>query len=136
MNKKAASVPLMIFEVIVVIAVILLTFSIANSFSNSETVQKIKLVEDIALSVNALIGVPGDALMEYPSQIGLFSLILSSESISILPAEGTKDLPLTRKFRLPQDYQAITENGVLENSAKVCLGKKGKTITLRSCTNE
>jgi len=136
MNKKAASVPLMIFEVIAVVAVIVLIFSIANSLSSSETVQKTKLVEDIALSVNALVGVPGEAQMEYPSQIGPFSLILSSESISIPPAEGTKDLPLTRKFRLPQDYQAITEDGVLENPQKICLSKKGQTITLRGCANE
>ena len=130
MNTKAVSVLLLIFEVMVVLLVGYIAFSIAQGYASSETVQKINLAEDLRLMLHTVTGVPGDALVQYPHDVSHFNFILTPNSITVfIPGEPEPNWVL-RTLYLPVGYAA---EGTLEQPASLCLEKKAKTITMHTC---
>src|SRR3989344_2113918 len=131
MNKKAASIILMLFEVIVVIVVVGIALTVATRLGKPETINKITAAEDLAMMVNTLVALPGDALVEYPRNMSLYSLVLTSQKVTIYEGDQTKDRdPVSRPFILPQGYTATK---FVKQKARVCLQKEGKTIVIVEC---
>jgi len=135
MNTKAESVILMIFELVVVIGVIAMTFQIATAFAKSETAVKINLAQDLQMMVNTLVGVPGDSLVELPQDASHFIIILNSNQISVNGIEDSESEIVVRNFVLPAGH---TASGTTEGSPKICLKKESsgdrKYLFLSDCT--
>ncbi len=140
MNTKAASILLWIFEVVAVIAVIVIALTIAKQFSDETALRKINAAEDIAMMVNTLVALPGDALVEYPRDLSKFSVALTPQHVIIFEKDAKIDGE-TRNFILPSCHAATetaqkscyTAVGIVEHKAKVCLKKSGKTIFVEDC---
>lgn len=130
MNKKGANILLFIFEVIIVLSVIFIATSTARAHGKSETVAKINLAEEMRMMINTLVGVSGDAIVEYPSNLSSFMLVLRKDQIIVFSRGEAEENWIHRSFSLPTGYAA---EGVAEEQAKVCLEKKSKKIVLRPC---
>lgn len=131
--KKAASILLMIFEILVVVAVVFTTTSIAQAYGKSETVAKINVAQDLQMMVDTLVGVPGNALVKYPHDVSTFSFLLRSGSIAVFTKGQAEQLWIVRKFSLPDGYVAEAAGGVIEATKELCLEKTEKKILLRAC---
>ncbi len=130
MNTRGESIILLIFEVLVVLLVTYILVSIAGAYGKSDTVLKINSAEDMRMMVDTLVGVPGDALTHYPLNVSQFLFILTDNTITVLK-KGEPDVTnVVRPFFLPTGY---TASGVVEQQPWICLEKKSKTITLKSC---
>ncbi len=137
MTTKAASILLMIFEILVVIAVVFTTTSIAQAYGKSETVAKINVAEDLRMMIDTLVGVPGNALVKYPHDVSTFSFLLRSGSVAVFTKGEAEQLWIVRKFSLPDGYVAEAAGGVIESTKELCLEKTvektEKKILLRAC---
>ncbi|MBI2666426.1 hypothetical protein HYX13_02325 [Candidatus Woesearchaeota archaeon] len=142
LNKKAASIILMIFELLVVILVVGMTFYAARNYAKSETIQKEIITEDLRMMVNTLVAVPGDAIVRYPQDTSLFTFILtSSEVIGYLKGQESQELGKVRRtLFLPLEdadatppKRAYTASGTVEGEKSICLEKKNKHISLQPC---
>jgi len=134
MNKKGDSILLVLFEVLAVVLIAFTMIRIAQGFASSETVIKQNTAQDIALMVNTLVGVPGDAIVEYPANLSNYNLVMDSTSITLksisLPELKKPGVDRTAYFYLPNGY---TAGGILEAKSRLCLEKKSKSITLGEC---
>lgn len=132
MNKKAASLILMLYELVVVIIVVSIVLTISTRLVKEETLKKINAAEDFAMMVNVLLGMPGDVIVEYPQNLSKFLLVLqSSNSIAIYEKDRSTDKdPVMRSFILPKGYAAT---GFSKQKARVCLKKIGKGLFLEEC---
>ncbi|PIN76701.1 hypothetical protein COV17_01405 [Candidatus Woesearchaeota archaeon CG10_big_fil_rev_8_21_14_0_10_36_11] len=124
---------MVIFEILAVILVIFVTFSVATEFAGSTNTQKTFFAEDIRMMINTLIGTPGDASIEYPQDISGYTLLLNSEEIIVLEdvKEGTDEFPVHRYISLPYDHSA---SGSVTKTDTLCIEKQYKRITLKPCT--
>ena len=140
MNTKAASILLWIFEVIAVIAVIVMALWIATKFSDETALRKINAAEDIAMMVNTLVALPGEALVEYPRDLSKFTVALTAQYVVVFEKEAKIDGE-TRNFILPSCHAATeamqpscySAVDIVKQKAKVCLKKVGKTISIGEC---
>jgi hypothetical protein len=132
MNKKAVSVLMMIFEVLVVIIVAVITMGLAKDFALSDHVSKEIIADDIAMMTHTLAGVPGDAIVEYPHNLSAYIIILDStrQEVILRDPQDAELLEVTRPIRLPAGYST---NRLVENVEHVCFEKDGKSITIREC---
>src|SRR3989338_8144530 len=131
MNTKASSVLLMIFELLAVILVIYLVISISEAYGSSLTVQKINAAEEMRMMIDTLVGIPDDALVQYPKNLSLFTLTLTNDAIAIYQSTEPQNLWVMRSITLPKNHVA---EGTVGNISHVCLEKKHKKIILRACT--
>lgn len=127
MNKKAASIILMLFEIVVVILVIGIALTVATRLGKPETLTKITAAEDMTMMVNVLVGMPGNVIVEYPRDMSLYALaFVSSNSLAIYEGDNSKDVdPAVRPFILPAGYTAA---GFVKGEARVCLQKEETKI--------
>ena len=133
MNRKGVAVNFMImFEILVVVLVVGMSFYMASKYSEDEDVQRLVYTKEIALMVDTLLGVPGDAFVKFSSNASRFTFILNKgEAVGAIVGEERNELQKDReKFHLPQGYQA---EGVVQGEDDVCLQKTGKRIVLGSC---
>ena len=133
MNKKAASVLVMIFELIAVIAVIGILVGYAKTVGESDSTIKARTANDLQMMINTLSGVPGEAVVEYPYKLNNLTLVLDKNKIEVFPTDKPRTWRTTQNFFLPPDYSA---KGGLKDPKRICLEKKQKTITLRECTKK
>jgi hypothetical protein len=132
MNKKAAGILMLIFEILAVILVVGTTFKVSNYYAQSDTVIKEKIVQDLQMMINVFIGIPGNAYVKYPTDVSSYLLVLNNEAI-ILSEPGNEDdihKRTLKKFYLPEGHLA---EGFLSQKDKVCLRKQNKRITLEEC---
>lgn len=121
----------MLFEVVVVIIVVGIALTFATRLGKPGTINKITAAEDLAMMVNTLIALPGNALVEYPRDMSFYSLVLTSQKVTIYEGDQTTDRdPVSRSFILPQGYTATK---FVKQKARVCLQKEGKTIAIVEC---
>ncbi len=130
MDKKATSIILMIFEVLVVITVIFMTMQVAMGYAKSDTVIKVNAANDLAMMVNVLIGVPGDAIVEFPGDLSKYIISLDIGSVAVLKEGEPSIKHAIRTFYLPEKH---TAEGTVENVRNVCLKKDGYVIILKEC---
>lgn len=134
MNKKGESIIMMIFEIMVVLMISYILVSVAQSFAESITTVKITTADDIQMIVNTLVAVPGESVVQYPSNVSALTFILDNNGIAVFQ-KGDPDVKWqVRQFSLPEGYAA---EGTLEGKSWLCLEKKNNKIILRECkTNE
>jgi hypothetical protein len=130
MNKKGNTVIMMMFEILIVIFVIYMSFQIASSYASSETANKVNLAEDISMMVNTLVGTPGNSIVEYPGNTSKYTFILDRNSISVFIKSEGIGRTIVRNFFLPMGYEAF---GTLEEKDNLCLKKDNKIIKLLEC---
>ncbi|MBI2662272.1 hypothetical protein HYX11_02325 [Candidatus Woesearchaeota archaeon] len=130
MNSKGSSILMMIFEILIVLLTVYLITSIAYAYGSSTMVAKVNVAEEIRMMVDTLVGVPGEAIVEYPKNVSGFIFILDNAGIAVLEKGQAKNLWIIREFNLPNGYKT---EGSTENEARVCLEKKEKKIILRKC---
>ncbi len=129
-DKKGMINLMVLIEVIAVLSISYLAIEKARSLSDSVEVLKETVAEDVRLMLDTLVGVPGDALVEYPLNISSFNLILKTNVIYVFEPGEPQPLWTAREFYLPQGYIA---EGVLEGEEKLCLEKEGRKLLLRKC---
>ena len=83
MNKKAVSIILTIFEVIVVLAIVGMTFAVARMFAESDSVFRSNTADDFFLMINVVVGTHGDTVIEYPYNLSKYTVTVSSGEISV-----------------------------------------------------
>lgn len=128
-DKKGSMILVAVYEILAVLAIIFILVSVADVLGNSDTVFKINAVEDIRMMINTLVGVTGDAVVEYPNDVSEYIFILSQNKI-LMFKEDERDQKIERMFFVPEGYSA---QGVTEEVEKICLEKRDKTILLRPC---
>jgi len=131
MNKKASSILLLIFEIIVVVLVVFLTSRIATNYASSDSIVKINTANDLDIMINALVGVPGEAFVEYPQKnISQFTFTLTPTMLEVKIGDEPKFTRAKVDLHLPEGY---TAEGFLKEAEDLCLEKKRKKIKLREC---
>ena len=131
MNKRGSSIMMIIFELLVVVMVVYLLTSIAQSYASSTLAAKVQAAEEISMMVNTLVALPGDALVQYPKSSELFVFTLANDQIVVHEPGAHIDITAAyRSFVLPKDYAA---EGTVEKKSNICLEKKSKKIILREC---
>ena len=134
MNKKGlADTLILVGEVGAVLLVGYLAFTLGTKHAESDLTFRTNTVQDIQMIVDVLVGVPGDAVIKYPSNLSEYSLAFSSSSITILKQSEGEEKWVTRDFILPEGY---TAEGVVKQTGLICVEKQGKVISLNVCTNE
>jgi hypothetical protein len=133
MNKKATSILMMIFELLVVVLVVAMTFSIAGSMAKGERVEKVVLAEEIRMMMNTLVSVSGEAVVEYPYNVSKYVFLLNENSVTVFVEGEDKVNWAVRTFYLPEGYEAA---GSLKGKERACLEKTGRNIFLRECGAE
>jgi hypothetical protein len=133
MNKKASSIILILFEIIVVMIVVGGVTELTYGYAHSDTVLKTNAANDLAMMINALVGVPGDAEVEYPANMSKYSVLLDSHSVMVLKKGDPSGKNVIRTFNLPQGYRA---EGVAEELSRICLEKSSVTIRVGPCPEE
>ena len=131
MNNNASAVLTMIFEVVAVILVIGMVYSIADGFATSKTVNKVNRAEDLKMWVNVLVSLPGDAVIENSKSFEDYYVNLYGNKISVGIVGENKEDVVERKFILPQGYVA---EGFVNNATDLCMAKKGAYINFRECS--
>ncbi len=133
MNKKAATVLMMLFEIMIVIVVISLAITYSYRLGSSDSVLRERVQDDIIQMMYAGVSTPGDFVVAYPTNLSEYNLLLSSNTIYV----GNENTPARQKqgekFILPKTY---TASGVVDNQEIVCLEKQQKVFLLRSCNQE
>ncbi len=131
-SKKAASVSIfmMIAEILVVLLVSYFSIQIAQVYASSETVEKITIADDIKMMIDTFVGIPGDAVAQYPANVSKYTFILSSGSIMVLVNGESEQKQIIRYFSLPQGYTAF---GTVEGEETLCLEKEKQRVLLRGC---
>ncbi len=140
MNKKAVSIIMMIFEIVVVISIVFLMVKVARVFGSSEGITSINIAEDISMMIDAFVGLPGDAKVLYPVNISKFTLLVNGESVFVTVNGNPKIMKTVRKFHLPPSYSALGSVEGVEKDVEItkyaCIEKQGQTIFLKECTPE
>lgn len=128
---KRGMMPLFfIFGLVIVVGVILMVMEGAKKLGERETVVKANTAEEIKMMVDTLVGVPGEAVVEYPNNVSDFVILLGKGAVAVFKKGEIEVKREKRGFILPEGYTAV---GGVENKEKACLEKKGKIITLREC---
>ena len=130
MNKKAVSIIMMIIEILVVITAGVITTQIANSYASSDIVERSRIANDLELMVNVLVGIPSDAVVEYPEDVSGYVISLTSDKVSVFTKNENLITHTTRRYNLPEGFKA---EGFEEGTKRVCLTKRNKVIFLEGC---
>jgi hypothetical protein len=131
MNKKAIQLNVVFtIKILAVLLVGMLAMSKGMAFAKKDTIFKTNIADDIKMMVDTLVGVPGDAVVQYPSDVSKFTFILDKNGISVYIKEEGVINKIQRVFFLPENYDAF---GTLEEKKELCLEKKGKKVLLRGC---
>lgn len=130
MDKKASSVLYLVFEVLAILVVIWMMISVARSFANSDRIVRINVAGDMALMINTLAGIPGNAVVEYPQNVSAYIFVLNSNTVKMFKRNDPPVNQIEKKFWLPQGYDA---EGVVEEKEHLCMAKEGQVIKIREC---
>lgn len=118
-----------IFEIIASFTVVVLLFMIAQSFSKGFVLQKSIISKDIALSIDALNSVPGNALFFYGT--GSYNFVYTIKNGKVVVSEFTNLLIDPTKRSYP--YQPVygrEPDYVFNNPKLLVLGKAGNKFTI------
>lgn len=131
-GKNGASILMIIFEVLVVLLIVFTITEAAVKMASSETVEKVELANEIVMMVDTLVGVPGDAIVEYPGNVSNYNFLIGQEKIVVF-TEKDDVSRVERKLIVPLGYSL---SGALDEKSWMCLEKKGLNILLRECNEQ
>lgn len=105
-SKKGSSILLMIFEILIVVLVVGMSFSIANDYAKSQTAQKILYTKDLALMIDTLVAFPGNSQVQFPHNTTAFIFTLNNgEAVGMLKGEENREeLKVREKIHLPHNF--------------------------------
>ncbi len=129
-GKKGSSVILPIFELLVVIGIIVLVNIKVQDYNQSQAVIQKKITQDLALMIDTLVAVPGDAWVEYPQDASDYSFLVSSNKVIVGKGDLTSANRYESSFTPPENYQI---GGDVEKKSRICLRKSANIILLESC---
>jgi hypothetical protein len=134
-TKKGQLIIVYLMGAVALLAVIGIIFSIAQKFGDSDEVVKAVLAEEIRISINALISVPGDARIKLPMDadydISKLTSSLYQGFVEVYSDDDDSEVLTARKvYHLPNGYDAI---GTVKESLEICLVKEAKIIRLEEC---
>lgn len=136
-NKKGVSIILTLFELAIVILVVVLAFSRSKDLSDSDRMVQQKAVEELAMMVNTLAALPGDAVVEYPGNMTQYTIILENNQVAVgrtTPAGIiSAGESVVKTLILPVGYVA---EGIVQDTEKIYLKKENKKIRLTEKPNE
>lgn len=133
MNKKAASLIMILFEILVVILVTFGTMNVAYGYAKSDSILKVNVAEDLRMWVDTLSALPGDSVVEYPKNLSAYILSLDNKKVMVMRKDDPELKKAERQFILPVMF---TAEGITEDAARVCLEKTKNRLFLRECRNE
>ncbi len=133
MNNQASAILTLIFELIAVLLVVGMVYSIADGFATSKTVNKINRAEDLKMWVNVLVSLPGDAVIENSKSFEGYYMNLYGNKVSVGIVGESKEEVEERQFILPTGYVA---EGFVNDVTYLCMTKKGSYINFRECSEE
>jgi len=117
---------MLIGELLLIGLVATMIFKLAGDYSNSEEIIVEKLADDITLTVNTFIGVPGDKTVSfYWLDLSKYEILLVKDRVIVRGEEG---LEVTKYFYVPSNYDLT---GQSKNLRDVSLKKTGKKIELK-----
>jgi len=138
MNKKAASILVMIFELLAVVMVVSMTIFIARSYAASDFVEKNNIVEDLSLMVNTLVGVEGNAAVIYDKyDLSNYTIFVNEHKIILqqkdtINTERAHVLPINHKIsgakEADKKYLCVEKKSIL-----IAEGIKEKEIIFQGC---
>jgi len=99
---------MMVFEAVVVVSLIFAAISFAKSASDSDEVIKQQIANDLGLMVNVLLGLPGDASLQYPTDVSKFNILLENNKITVMGQDEPAHLHAIRAFVLPKDWASLS----------------------------
>lgn len=130
-NRKAASVLLMIVEILAVIFLAFIALKMAQTAANQSSLEKINLAQDLVLSVNTLVSFPGEGFLQYPLNdeynLSEYIIYLTEGGVAAKSKPDEEFGSVTRRLSLPQGYTAF---GEMFHKEKFYLVKEGKKIYL------
>ena len=132
------SIILFIFEIIAVVAIIVMVNVKAASYGKADPIVKKNVAQDLALMVDVLVSFPGDVLVEYPQDVSKYSFLISSiksgvftmRKVVVFKKDESLHLKSEAAFTLPDNFDA---SGDVEQKARVCLKKTANKIFLEAC---
>jgi len=129
-NKKGVALVLWIFSLLAVAYLIFSVLEITIHYANSETANKIVIANDFGMMINTLVGLPGNAVVEFPQSLGNYTITLTSSTINVRFGDDSESKIIMREFILPQNYDVV---GYVVEKERVCLEKKDNQIILKEC---
>ena len=133
MNRKGTSTIVLLAEVLVVVLVVFATTEVSAGIGNSETVKKTNLINELEMMINTLVGVEGEAIVEYPRNVAEYTFLLTQGKIVVYKEGESSIRTLEKELFLPQSYEI---QGSLDRKARLCLRKDFRSITLGECVDE
>lgn len=137
MNKKGASILMMIAEILVVLGISAMIIFAAKDFAQSERVHKTILAQDIEMMLSIFSGLSGNAVVAYPQDVSAYTIVVGSDDgtgqVTIFKEGDTDAQKITQDFPLPDGY---TADGLVEEEAQLCLEKSGKRLLVRACRED
>ncbi len=125
------SIGMMLLELIVIIGVVAIIMLYVQDLSSSERVERINIANDLALMVNTLVATPGDAVVQYPTSLEEYTIILISSQTD---NQGAIEVISDSKKRARAELilpQGIIAGGTHEKKEDFCLRKEKRTITIK-----
>lgn len=132
--SKKGQIPVpYLMGLIVLLTVLGILFSNAQAAGDSQEVVKAVFAEEVRLALNALIAVPGDAVIQIPQNesydISLFTVTLWDGFVEV-GQEGQSEYLTARKvYHLPEGYSAA---GTVVGAEAVYLVKDGNSFHLEA----
>ena len=122
MNTQGSGIILMVFEILIVVLVVGMTFSVAKAYSGSEGINKILYAGELEMMVNTLAAVPGAAVVEFPYNASSYVVVFDSSEIRMY-LKTEEHTPLVwerRQVHLPGEMKLA---GVAKGVERLCLTK-------------
>jgi hypothetical protein len=132
MNKKGDTlIVALIISLVLVLISGGLVFISAKLLGSTDTILKVNTAEDLRMMVNLLAGIPGDAKVQYPTDVSTLSLTMDTSRIAVFKAGDPQQAWVTRSYHLPQGY---TAQGNYQAPGELCLEKQSTKIIMQVCT--
>lgn len=126
--KKRGAIPFKALIVIITSAIVLIAFySAGKTYGNQEAYYKLAVAKDIALTIDYLYSVPGDAEFIYPNDISGYDIEIKDGSVMVYQRDfGKLDVTAGIYGYAGMSYDKI--NTFVSGSKYIELKKTGNTI--------
>lgn len=130
MDKKAFNLVLFLVEALILVVLVITAAEALAKLRSSDRVFKTNLANDMVMMADTLVGVSGEAVIEYPKNTSDYIVLLGQDKVRVFKREEGENQGVEKTFILPEGYKTL---GSLEEKERLCLEKKEKTIFLREC---
>ena len=128
--KKRSWITIEVLFVLIVCAVILLSFiQAARSYGSREVYYKTAIARDIALNIDSLYSIPGNARIEYGNDVSKYSILIKDNEVTVYKtAYGLTDATRGKYKFYGHNIQEIR----IKDADNLIMEKKDETIRIYS----